>query len=408
MKQLSSQYLPSKKTSIAFRFDAFILSLMMCCSLCTSCSDAPPPHEGTAVHTTDVIRTRIQEYGNTIYCTFGEALRYDRSTNILSSACIDESCNNSCPLDAPITELCMVADQKLFFYSFQAFTHYIMYGYQDLITGEVTVLTTLSDVEDSGSTMVCVYDNYMYYERKLLREDGDVTNPNDYLPYICRVSVSNGKEEIVKPYDGEALLLVVDNKMVLQAGQQLISYDLNTCEKKTIFDLDQCGYMNISSALNYLHGKIYFMCRTHDSVTSEYKKTQYLTHTLVSVDIQSGEWKKVVDEPIITFCLTDTAIYYSPFKLRHMYIPDNYEQNPQDVVIFLADETLKACDLDGQNKRDIYSNSDMDYIESYTVIDGTLYGWMQEFNQDEHRFGDVFWGRICFDTGSIAKAIEED
>ena len=137
--------------------------------------------------------------------------------------------------------------------------------------------------------------------------------------------------------------------------------------------------------------------------TSEYSLVNYILSFLVWVDVNTGEAGRVLETPVTSFCLTDEAIYYSPFKIRNLYVPDDYEEHPENVKVCLMDETLYACNLDGSNVRKVYTNDTLDYAEDFTVIDEILYGWIYDYNEETRTFDKTFFGAINFESGEIIR-----
>ena len=74
----------------------------------------------------------------------------------------------------------------------------------------------------------------------------------------------------------------------------------------------------------------------------------------------------------------------------------------------MASATLHACDLDGGDPRAVYTNEKLDYIEGFTVIDGTLYGWLYDFDDVNHVFGESYFGSIDLASGEITRAEVEE
>jgi len=89
-----------------------------------------------------------------------------------------------------------------------------------------------------------------------------------------------------------------------------------------------------------------------------------------------------------------------------MYIPENYEKKPGNVVVFLADETLHFCNHDGSGDKEVYTNEKLYYMELFTVIDNVLYGWLFDYDDESHRWGERYHGSIDLATGVVTKAID--
>ena len=92
-------------------------------------------------------------------------------------------------------------------------------------------------------------------------------------------------------------------------------------------------------------------------------------------------------KPVMTFSLTDDTIYYAPFKLRHLYVPDDYENNPEKVTFCLLDE--RRCGIDGKNIRKVYTNDTL-IMPNFIVVGGIIYGWMFDYGEETHHFQEHF------------------
>ena len=392
-----------KKIKLIFCFLSLLAILGVLMSSCDTRDDLP-----VDTHSTNVIKQGILENGPYVYCDGSKVMRYNKYSGLLSKACMDPECDGTCPLDEHILTICQIVDNKMYFCSFKGFEHRTRYASQDLITGEVKVYVDLSEIEAGGSMRCFVYNDWMYYERYVLNDGGNIENPEDYYKNIYRVSLTSGKEEPVVKTEDESIMMAADGYIITYADGNIYAYNIDSREKNNIFNLDEYEYSLLGSTLSYLDGKIYFLCKSYSSYTSEYNKSSYMLNYLVSVDVKTGEYKKLIEDPVITFCVTDDAIYYSPMVLRHMYIPEDYENHPEGVVVFLADATLYSCALDGSNAVEVYTNDKMDYVESYTVIDGVLYGWLFDFDENNHCFTNQYFGAIDLNSGEITRAHEEN
>lgn len=385
------------------------LSLLLCTIFFAgmiSCQKIDEPIKADpVVHSSNVIRTDLIEYGPYIFVDGKYIRQYNLNTNLLAPSCQDPECDATCQLEAAINKVNQVVDGKLFFYAYQAYTHIVQYGYQDLVSGDIKVLVTLSEVEDTLRSNAFVWDGYMYYTRKLLREGGDSENPDDYIPHICRVSVDGGDEEPLFA-GNEALVMVADNKIITIANGDMYSYDIETQNRQTLFNVEEIGYKNSAGSYQYLNGKVYFICLDDTVSTSEYKKKEYPNRFLLSVDIHTGEVERVVEEPVISYALTGDTIYYFPFEVRHLYIPEDLD--PRGVVVYLASATLYACDINGENQRALYTNENWDVADQFTVVGNKLFACVYEFDRDNCTYTDGYWGYLDLDTKEIIPAEVEE
>ena len=358
----------------------------------------------SATHTSNVIRTNFIEYGPYIFVDGKYIRQYNLNTNLLAPSCQDPECQGTCPLEDVISEVVRVVDDKMFFYSWEAYTHIVRYGYQDLVSGDIKVLVTLSDLEDTYFTTSCVWDGYMYYSRKILREGGDSENPDHYISHICRVSVDSGKEEVL--FAGhEAVVMVADDKVITTDNDNMYSYDLTTMTKQLLFNLADIGYLYFGGVYNFLNSKLYFICVDDEYIISTYTKGYYNYRYLLSVDIYTGVVERVVEEPVICYTLTDDAVYYFPFELRHVYVP---EDDPRGAKVFLASPTLYACDISGENQRAVYTSETFLYADDFTVAGNRVFAYFSKFNPENGMYTDEYWGYLDLDTKEIIPAEVEE
>jgi hypothetical protein len=265
-------------------------------------------------------------------------------------------------------------------------------------------LVTLSEAEDTLRSSAFVWSEYLYYTRKILREGGDSENPNDYIHHVCRISVDGGEEEVVFA-GNEALAMVAEDRIITTADGNMYSYDLTARTKQLLFNLEDIGYKNFGGVYNFLNGKLYFICVDDEYVTSEYTGLYYNYRFLLSVDIHTGEVKRVVEEPVICYALTDDTIYYFPFELRHLYIP---EDDPRGAVVYLASPTLYACDISGENQGAVYTNETFCYADDFTVAGNRVFAYFNKFNPENGMYTDGYWGYFDLDTKEIIPAEVEE
>jgi hypothetical protein len=85
-------------------------------------------------------------------------------------------------------------------------------------------------------------------------------------------------------------------------------------------------------------------------------------------------------------------------------MPEDYENNKDDLKIWSQDYTVYACDLDGKNVRAVYSNDKISYTSRMAVFDGVLYSLIGDYDEEEHYYSrKVSFGAIDLETGKIAK-----
>jgi len=392
----------SKKTSLKNIFRFVLLISIAILALC-SCSQ-----EDEEIQTSPIIRRTFQNYGPYIYTDWGETYRYNIKTQSFGSACLDPVCDGTCIPEQVITAVNQIYDGKVFLGAWEAYTHRTLYGYQDIISGEIVVLKEFDEIESSGATALYVWDDDMYYTRKILKDGGDKTNPEDYILYICRMPIDGGEEEVLYESEEENLCLVQDNLLIINRDDVFYSVNMDTWEEKVLFDIAEYGYILGDRNLIYTNGKAYLFCRReNDYFYSEYRGNK-IKNYLMSFDIHTGEVMQLTDRPVASFTVNEEGIYYVPQVLRHMYVPEDYNGNPNTVVVLYADENLHFMDFDGSEDRIVYTNPNLCFYDVMgPVIDNVLYGWFSDYNEDEHYFGEVYFGGVNLQTGEIIRTVRE-
>lgn len=378
-----------------------LLALVICLPL-TACRKEPP---ATEIHTSKVIRsgsTCFFEYGNFLYFSYDGIYRYNTVTGELSSACLDPECEGECPLHGGMSRIGALEDGKIYFYAFKAFTHDIYLGYQDLISGEVTVLDTLSENEYSKD-FTFVNGGYFYYYAGILKDGGDSKKPEDYETHLCRIPTAGGEREVIDGPQGYPQM-IIDGKLLMQSSG-LSLYDLETGIEKVIWNYGEHGYKGVRD-FSYVDGKVYCLgiieSENAEVVVNKYTGITYLKNMfIISIDITTGEWKKVADEAVESFNVTNDRIYYFPSELRYLYVPENYEKNPDDIFHCFFSPTLYSRKIDGSDKRAEYTNEAINTCYDYTVIDGKFYGNIGFYDESLRRGARSELCTIDLETGEI-------
>ncbi len=394
------------------RLACLALAALLLCSICVSyaaCNDKDK-HEINELHQTAVVKNDLAEYGNFVWAESGRIYRFNRKTETFYTACIDPECDGKCPVDCVFSYFAGVHDQKLYFLGWQQFTNITMLAYQDVVTGETHVLKTMSDAADPDAYLTFIDGDWWYYKCMLLKEGGDATKPTDYEPYICRISLDGSRDETVfKLADAEFLYMAADGKVVTGHTDKLYVTDAETKQKDELFNFTQNGYKSVMSNAQYFDGKMYFTALSPNMATVQYTGGQQRMSFLMRIDLGSKEAERVVEGPVENFTVTEQGIYYVPFKLRYLYLPDDPEGSPDKVKYCLFEESIYFCDHDGSNARVVYTNDKLDFTFYFTVIDNTLYGWLFDFDEQEKNFSSSgYFGSVNFDTGRIVHAEKPD
>ena len=391
---------------------SLVLVLLCAVCVCLLCIvyNGKDKHNINELHQTEVVKNDLAEYGNFVWAESGRIYRFNRKTETFYTACNDPECDGRCPVDCVMSFFAGVHDQKLYFSCYQQFTHITMLACQDVVTGETHVLKTMSDTADPKSYQTFIDADWWYYKCMLLKDGGDATKPSDYEPYICRISLDGSKDETVcKLADAEFLYMAAGGKVVTGHADKLYVTDAETGQKQELFNFTQNGYKSTMSTAQYLDGKMYFTALSPNYTTEQYTGAQQRMSFLVRIDLATKQAERVVEEPVENFTMTEQGIYYVPFKLRYLYVPDDAQSNPDRVKYCLFEESIYFCDLDGNNAKVVYTNDKIDFTCYFTVIDNTLYGWLFDYNEQEKQFSSSgYFGAINFDTGRIVHAEKPD
>jgi hypothetical protein len=181
--------------------------------------------------------------------------------------------------------------------------------------------------------------------------------------------------------------------------------DTTTGVQTKLLSLEDAGFLGISE-LQYLDGMLYFQVKPENSLIAAPNGQPAQQLRLVILNTKTGEWRYLVDVPVLTYRLCDDAIYYSPVEFRQVNDPNIYAPtDPEGAKYLLGSSTLYACDHDGGNVRAVYTDEThtLDFINHYTVVDGVLYGWIFEFDFKANKFGQSFFAEIHFDTGEVIR-----
>lgn len=321
---------------------------------------------------------------------------YDRVTGeIRFGFCEDPACEQeSCPWRQTRIHVLTVEDGKLYFYAHGKRELY--YGYRDMLTGEIAVLLTQNAEQRTPNQPTFLADGWLYYEIKLLREGGDPDNADDYLAHLCRIPKDGGKQEIVYEMrrNAEILLLVADGWMYTYLDSTIWKFDLTDMTCRELFAFEDSGLNSGLADFCYLDGRLYFYTVKHDG---DY---------LYTMNPDTGEIRCLLDIPLRSYTITNDAVYFSPKEVRQVSDPTRYTPEDEDTKFFSFSPTLFACDLDGGNVRDVWTDESglIDFGQQYTVVDGVFYGWVNEFDLEKNASKARYFAEIHLATGEIIPA----
>ena len=391
-----------------------LILLALTLILLPGCAEEPDMGKTDEVHTSRVISQRMVEYGDYIFLAGNGTLsRYNRKTGEIYSFCNDSNCNRYrlCIFCAPFIEITQVVDGRLYFNVWTSWEHENVYAYLDLVTEEAKVLLTLPESECAEVCRPVLDNGYLYYTAQRLREGGDATNPNDYEPYVGRIPMDGGKSEfvcLIEDSYAEILYAVIDGKVITEYNGVFYTTACDTGERKVLFDPEEHGLYRAIDLNNYLDGYFYILCLSPEYFTSEYFSFTNRKRYLLKIDARTGEMKQLIEEPVYGLVVTNDTIYYTEQTIRHLYVPEDYIDHPENIVITESYETIYACDLDGNNPREVYTDPNLDINFFNRIIDNCLYGWISVYDETEHKLSDRFFAKLDFATGEITPATYVD
>jgi hypothetical protein len=404
----------------------FVLPLLVSCGGGTTTPGGTPgetPNEtsGVPAFSLENLSSKVLKNKGVITCgsflftsRYSTIFRYNTATGTFPKACMDPECTGDCPMESGNCFPLQVVDGKLYFWAEMVrqpldWGHPVYWGSQDLVTGEVKIILESTSIQPAGGPEF-VYDGMMYYMRMMLKEDVDTSNPtavlnsDNYDLHICRIPLTGGNEETLRLAPDETIFVVADGYYITNYTASdrdvncLFSYDKDFREQTVFLDFKTSGLTCMSSA-QYLNGTVYFYSR----------KDGEQNNVFCSLKLATGELKLLIDKPIAACQVTEDAIYYSLKETRCLYKPEGWDEMTDEQqqtaeekpIYYLAGAELYACDLDGQNERVVYTDPVRDFIEDYTVIDGVLYGWIYDFDEQSHTWKDRYFGSIDFESGEV-------
>ena len=363
------------------------------------------------IHTSQVVSKKMAEYGDYLYIVEDGLCCYNRQTGELRSFCTDPDCGYSCVFCNLPLEITQVTDGRLYFNGTFVRTRENFFAYVDLVTEEATVLLTLPKNGTSILSPPVLDNGWLYYTVQRLREGGEATNSDDYEFCVERIPMDGGESEfvcLIKDNVDEKIYAVIDGKVLTICRDVLCVTDSQTGERKVLFDPEEHGFFRHIEMINYLDGYFYCIVYTSELLESEYILQPFRKCYLLKINARTGEIKQLIKEPVYGLIVTDDTIYYTEQAKRELYVPEDYAEHPENVVWTCSYETLYACDLDGNNRREVYTNPYLDLNNFNRVINECLYGWISTYDEAEHKRSSRFFAKLDLATGEITPATYVD
>lgn len=390
-----------------------IVSLCVCLLLFAvtfaSCTEKPDmPTDGVYIQKASNISgaCRFMAHGDYVYYSGRYVMKYNYLTGECTRACTapDHPAFN-CPMDSVLVCFSDFSTGILYLSAFGHFEYGDCFYYAsfDPASGSVKILREFQGNEVCYETP-SLDGGYLYYTHNILKEGGDAAEPTDYIPTVCRVSVEGGAEEVLLPLESERLCTVYNGRAILfdtlENGQVYYAVDLATKEKTVLMDVRAEGYEGYGSNGCVYDGKMYAWALDGSRYKDEYVET--INCFLVSLDLETGEVRQVVREPISNFFVNEEGIYYTLNRPQLLYVPQNPD-DPEDVKRSLSyAPDLHFCRLDGSEDRVVYSRPGFDYAGyDFLVVRGKLIGSFSEYLEDTHRFSEDRLGALDLKSGEI-------
>ena len=384
--------------------------------LLSSCAEKPDMHVDTHQYKQNLSTQMLTEkagYGDYIYFAKGRMYKYDKRTSTISRVCQNPDCDGSsgsCPLDGWLIVVSGIVEDKLFFFSligrelhFTTFCH----AYYDLVTNEVTIIRE-GDFYDVGAEFAPVLtDEYVYYTYRTLRPGGDRENKEDYIRHVCRQKISGGEEELICQLNvetNERIIAATEQYLITYSSPNIHKYDLSTGAQEIIFDSKANGEKGVGR-FTLVDNWLYFLGSGNKKFES-YTDAIYTNRRLMRMNLENGAVEKLNEVIGRNYLVDGDRIYFAEDDVRYMYIPDDYETNPDGVKVMFHGDTLYSCDLDGNNVQAVIQFPDTDF--GFAVINGFYFGSERKFNFETHSWGKPH--RVIGDlaTGNLTVALWDE
>lgn len=385
------------------RITILLMIALLALSAFSGCAEEMPRDFGEG--SSNSYNPMIMADGNAVYSEFYKA-RFDRSSGEITAICQDPECSGNCLLENSLLTLCGIEDRKLFFSALhRGDDNAVYFASVNTENGEVQVLREVREEDNAGTLRYYVNGGYIYYNTVQLPEGGDKNNFEDYDKFFCRMPSGGGKEEVLRQVRGwaETLIAAADGKLVSYWNNVIWLSDLTGGEPIPVLDLEKLGCTGCGIASTY-GDRIYLLSNKKTSGVAAPNGTHPNESYCFVISAGTGEAKKLLEEPIISFCVAAEGVYFYPTEVRMMSDPAKYLPEDAKAVYLFGADTLYLCDHDGQNVHSVWKDTQglIDFVEDYTIVDGTYYGWVDRFNREENHWESRFdWAEVDLGTGEM-------
>ena len=391
---------------------SFILAILLLCLSVCSCESVSQNHDDATNQSIDLSGGFIQDSwyglcGPYIFYFDGEMklARY----NVLTKT---STTGNMYP-DTPLLEksaewsFSMSVDHTLYASATPLFqgpltdeTYTYLFAL-DVETGNMDIIDTINDREVVNRHFVWVVEDTCYYVRKVLRDGGDQNNPDDYEQFIVskKAGDKSFKKVVSLPKD-QGLRYAVKEGLLVLSDKTVDLYDLVTGAKKTVIewsDQDETNGINSSNNIMscaYKDGIFFFL------VLVPAEPGQVMGQYLYSLDLSTGQLKKVIEKKLSSVYFTKEGIYYNPVDYRVMWVDPDDETH---TIASRQSPEVYLCDLDGGNERVVYTNESLRYpnTTSLVVWDGKMYGSFSQWSNERHSYDSLGFCELDFHSGEL-------
>ena len=277
----------------------------------------------------------------------------------------------------------------------------------NLLTAETSKIEFSSKFEVNSYFTFYAHGGYLYYFGWDNPEPSEDYNNTE--KYLCCVPIVGGNEEVIskckRKSRAENIIMVEKDTVITSEGLAIYGYDISDNVEYLVFMPPDNGYVIISlDNIFYQNGKLYFLAakdlpsvaEAEEGFKDKWKSPDYY---LISLDIGTRKWKKVVDDPVSCFCISDGRIYYVKKKYRILYLSE-FPIAEKDIWTVTSDSSVRSCTLGGGDEQVHYTNEKISVNEIFSVKNGILCGKITATDETEYDY-DNRLAVIDFSSGNI-------